>query len=219
MCGRIQTQTKVAAAICLVLTLMAIAEELHRAENSEGINKVYSRGYDYAPPKAKVPSYLYMVFCTVSDVLCLIGAHLNQKYFLLPFIVKTSLNILILVLYLIFMIYVATLVVRDPPLIFHLWITLLFGGLGLYIYCLVTSIRCFREMSAVTSRWSEGIVLQQISISSQPIARNTEVGNCHLYSGDQNQTYGCQEQPPAYQSKDYAKRNDRTKSDYSSNQV
>ena len=96
-------------------------------------------------------------------------------------------------------------------------ITLLFAMLGLSVYFLVTSVKLFQEMSGVTSGWSKGIVLQPIS--SQPIARSTEVGNYHLHSGDQNQTYGYQEQPPAYQSKGSVKRNKGNKSDYSSNQV
>ena len=206
---RHKTPTKVAAIICCILTGFAVCGDI-----SKGTNEFYGRGYHYAPPEAKIPGY---VFWIVSDVLCLIGTHKNKKYLLLPFIIKTSLSILGIVLYLIFMIYLATLVDRDHSSVFLVVITLLFGMLGLFIYFLVASIKCFQEMSGVISGRSVAIVLQPIS--SQPNVRTTEVGNYHLRSSDQNQTYGFQEQPPAYHSKDYARRNEGMKSDYSSNPV
>ena len=80
--------------------------------------------------------------------------------------------------------------------------------LGVFIVLLV---------SLFTSGRSERIVLQPMS--SQPIAGSKESNNNHLHSGDQNQTYGYQEQPPACQLQDYPKRNVEIKSDYSSSQV
>ena len=153
-----------------------------------------------------------MNFMVVSYVLCLIGAYKYKDYLLLPFIVKTSLSILGLVLYLIFLIHfvINRFDIDYSSIFFFLVITFLYAMVGLNIFFVVSVFRVFQEISAVTSGMSERIVLQPIS--SQPMTRSTEVDNNHLNLGDQIQTYGYQEQPPAYQLL-YPKRDVEIKSD------
>ena len=224
MCCRLQTQTKAAVIICCILTCAYIGIEQGTRKTSKGTSKFYSRDQRLlgrinralnARYEAKIPGY---VFCIVSDVLCLIGAYKYEKYLLMPFIVKPGLFILGLVLFGIFPIQLGFNFWMDHSSdFFPVLITLPYVILGLFTYFLVTAIRFFLEISAVTSRRSERTVLQPIS--SQPVARSTEVGNNRLHSGYQSQTYEYQEQPSAYQLQGYPKRNVEMNSYYSSNQV
>ena len=176
----IQTQTKAAAIICCILTGIYIVIDHETSKEKSNGRWWYHQRFqvgEYARLETRIPGY---VFCIVSDVMCLIGAYKYKKYLFLPFIVKTGLFILGLVSYLIFLIHFG---INRFDMDHLLWIWII-------TYFLVSVFKVFQEISAVTSGRRERIVLQPIS--SQPIARNTEVGNNHLHSGDQNQTYGYQ---------------------------
>ena len=94
---------------------------------------------------------------------------------------------------------------------------------AVYVFCMVSDVWCLfgaqQNKKCLLLPFIIKTGLSILPISSQPIARNTEVGNNHLHSGDQNQTYGYQEQPPAYQLQGYQKRDVEINSNYSSNQV
>ena len=220
MCCSLRTQTMVAAVICCFVTSCSVCDEISNRicfffcdDLSDFLSNESDGRGDIFEDLVKVAVY---VFCMVSDVLCLFGAQQNKKCLLLPFIFKTCLSILGLSVSLIFLISFGSRQ-RDLTLIFYLIFTLLSVMFGLYIYFLVISIKFFRENSDAASRRTEVTVLQPVS--SQPIARSTDVSNHHLHLGDQNQACGYQEQPPAYHLQDHPKRNEEMKSDYRSNQV
>jgi len=206
MCCNLRTHVIVISIICLVFTglgsleLIGSVTAVISAQVTREANLIYGGSNELAL------GIHILLFATwlVAEILCLIGALKNKKFFLIPFIIVQCLTIVAIVVFVTFFIIMAHKTSADAThesyaaIFFYILVIPLLVVLGLTIYFLTITIKFFQELSSgVVGGRTEGVVLQPYASPTQ-FQAGSGPSTVYVPSGAQNVTYAYQQQPPSY---------------------